>query len=354
MGLASATTYPPIDTFGRTGDEIDFITANATEENNAAKDSEPTWWKPGINTLWQWHISGTNIDTSIVVDVFDIDYEETSASTIASLKARGRKVICYMSVGSWEDWRGDKDDFPAIIVGRKYDGWPGEKWLDIRRIDLLGPILEARLDMCRDKGFDAIEPDNMDGYTNKTGFPLTYQDQLTFNIWLADAAHKRGLSIGLKNNSDQAVDLLPYYDWAMTEDCFADDYTWCHEMQPFIDAGKAVFVSEYTDTGMRLNKFCDKAISGGFRGILKKRDLGGWWESCDGNKNYANTPISVEPNASVTIADGESQTWATESSISIEGELIVKDGAFLNLFARNHTFNPGFRVETGAWFRAGH
>jgi hypothetical protein len=52
-----------------------------------------------------------------------------------------------------------------------------EKWLDIRRIDLLAPILRARLDLCNVKGFDAIEPDNIEIYDNNTGFPLTYNVQ---------------------------------------------------------------------------------------------------------------------------------------------------------------------------------
>ena len=39
---------------------------------------------------------------------------------------------------------------------------------------------------CCDKGFDGIEPDNIDGFLNNTGFDLTYEDQLAY-IWLAGA-----------------------------------------------------------------------------------------------------------------------------------------------------------------------
>jgi hypothetical protein len=55
------------------------------------------------------------------------------------------------------------------VIGNDYEGWPGEKWLDIRQIDQLAPIMRARLDACRAKGFDGIEPDNIDEYTNDTG-----------------------------------------------------------------------------------------------------------------------------------------------------------------------------------------
>ena len=165
-----------------------------------------------------------------------------------------------------------------MVIGKDYAGWPGEKWLDIRRIDLLGPIMRARFDQCKAKGFDAIEPDNIDGYTNDTGFLLTYQDQLNYNIWLANEAHLRGLSIGLKNDGDQASDLLPYYDWALTEDCFFQE--WCGDVTPFIAAGKAVFAAEYTDTGITPDEFCPQAETLQFSAILKHRGLDAWRQAC--------------------------------------------------------------------------
>ena len=235
------------------------------------------WWKPGVGLTWQWQLDGT-IEPSFQVAVYDIDLFESDASLVNSLHAAGRKVICYISAGSWEDWRPDQAQFPAAVLGNDYDGWPGEKWLDIRQIELLAPILRARLDLCKAKGFDGIEPDNIDGYTNNTGFPLTYQDQVRYNIWLASEAHVRGLSIGLKNDADQLSDLLPHFDWALTEDCF--DQGWCNLVAPFITAGKPVFVAEYTDTGITLNDFCPQAQAQQFSAILKHRNLDAWRQAC--------------------------------------------------------------------------
>ena len=137
------------------------------------------------------------------------------------------------------------------------------------------------MDLCKAKGFDGVEPDNIDGYTNDTGFPLTYQDQLDYNKWLAAEAHARGLSIGLKNDADQVGDLLPYFDWALTEDCYVDGF--CDQVEPFINAGKAVFAAEYTDE-ISLNKFhnkvCPSAAASGFSFILKDRDLDAWVNFC--------------------------------------------------------------------------
>jgi hypothetical protein len=239
------------------------------------------WWQPSPGASWQWQLTDLPVDQSFDVDVYDIDMFDNDAGTVVALHVQGRVVICYISAGSWEDWRPDADQFPPEVLGSDYEGWPGEKWLDIRRIDLLAPIMRARFDLCRDKGFDGIEPDNVDGFTNETGFSITYQDQLAYNVWLANEAHARGLSIGLKNDEAQAADLVSHFDWAMTEDCFADE--WCEEMAPFTEAGKAVFSAEYTDqltTNQFLNQVCPQAEALSLDAILKHRDLDAWRQGC--------------------------------------------------------------------------
>lgn len=235
------------------------------------------WWQPEVGTTWQWQLDG-ELDNSIDADMYDLDLFETDAATVQALKDQGRVVICYISVGSWEDWRPDSAQFPEKVLGSDYEGWPGERWLDIRQLDLLAPIMRARLDMCRSKGFDGVEPDNIDSYTNETGFALTYDDQLAYNTWLAEEAHARSLSIGLKNDPEQVTDLLPYFDWALTEDCFAEG--WCGEMRPFIQAGKPVFAAEYTDTGISLEDFCPQADAWDMSAILKNRGLDAEREAC--------------------------------------------------------------------------
>lgn len=224
-----------------------------------------------MELTWQWQLSEPPVDTSIDADVYDIDIFDNDASVIADLHAKGRRVIGYINVGSWEDWRPDKDQFPPEVLGADYEGWPGEKWLDIRRMDLLEPILRARLDICKAKGFDAVEPDNMEIYTNNTGFPISYDDQLKYALWLADEAHQRGLAIGIKNAADQVGDLLDHFDFAIIEDYFFHD--WHEKMLPFIQAGKPVFAAEYDDTGVDFAAACKKARELGFSIIQKHRIL---------------------------------------------------------------------------------
>ncbi len=274
---------PAAGTFDATGvaDATISVTKAVAIHLPIVQGGSPGWWRPSPGTSWQWHLSDLPVDQSFDVEMYDIDMFDNDASTVAALQAQGRIVLCYISVGSWEDWRPDADQFPPEVIGNDYEGWPGEKWLDIRRINLLAPIMRARLDLCRDKGFDGVEPDNVDSYTGDTGFPLTYQDQLAYNVWLAGEAHARGLSIGLKNDESQAADLISHFDWAMTEDCFVG--AWCDEMTPFINAGKAVFAAEYTDeftTDRFLDQVCPQAEASSLDVILKNRDLGTWRLAC--------------------------------------------------------------------------
>lgn len=234
-------------------------------------------WRPPPSTTWQWQLE-SSVDQAVDAQFFDIDLFENDAGVVASLHRRNRKVACYINVGAWEDWRPDASRFPARIIGKAYSGWPGEKWLDVRQIELLAPVMRARLDQCREKGFDAVEPDNIDGYTNDTGFPITSREQLRYNRWLADEAHARGLSIGLKNDADQAAELLAYFDWALTESCFEEG--WCDQVAPFIHAGKAVFAAEYIESGMTLDRFCDQAKAMHFSAILKRRRLDATRQAC--------------------------------------------------------------------------
>lgn len=178
--------------------------------------------------------------------MYDIDLFDNDAGVVSALHASDRRVVCYFSAGSWESWRPDAGAFPAEVRGAP-NGWPGERWLDVRRIDLLAPALLARLDQCRAKGFDAAEPDNVDGHVNATGFPITPADQLRFNRWLAGAAHDRGLAVALKNDVEQAADLVADFDFAVNEECAR--YQECDALGPFVAAGKAVFHVEYAENG---------------------------------------------------------------------------------------------------------
>jgi hypothetical protein len=229
-------------------------------------------WIPSPTDTFQIQFTGT-LDETVDAHVYDIDGFGHPAETVARLHAAGRRVVCYISAGSWEDWRPDAGDFPEAVLGSS-NGWPGERWLDIRRLDVLEPIMRKRIDMCAAKGFDAVEFDNVDAYTNSTGFPLTADDQLGYNRFLAAAAHDRGLSVGLKNDLSQVAQLEPDFDFAINESCHV--YSECALLAPFVTAGKAVFGIEYrSDTAI-----CAAARAAGHMTIVKRTSLDAWRLTC--------------------------------------------------------------------------
>ena len=223
--------------------------SSSTETNNTTPPpvtppATGSWYKPAVSSSWQLQLQGT-VNTGYDVDIYDIDLFDTPEQTITDLHAAGRRVICYFSGGSYEDWRSDANQFPSAVLGNNLDGWPGERWLDVRSADLRNIMLQ-RLDLAVGKGCDGVDVDNMDGYTNNSGFPLTANDQLAYNRFIANAAHDRHLAVALKNDLDQIADLVDYFDLAVNEECF--DYTECDLLTPFVQQGKPVLQVEYTQT----------------------------------------------------------------------------------------------------------
>ncbi|MFN8216190.1 MAG: endo alpha-1,4 polygalactosaminidase [Solirubrobacterales bacterium] len=227
------------------------------------------WHPPASTRPWQWQLQG-EIDTSVPACVYDVDGFETSGRTVAELHRKHVKVICYLDVGSWESYRPDRAEFPRSVIGRKYEGFPDERWLDVSRFHLFAKPLEQRFEMCARKGFDAVEPDNIQGWEpeNKTGFKITRADQLRFNRWVARQVHGRGMSVALKNDGRQARQLLPQFDFAVVEECF--QYDECGYYRPFIRANKAVFETEYEQ---QPKQYCKAALALGFSSIRKSYDL---------------------------------------------------------------------------------
>lgn len=243
------------------------LVAAGCSESDPADDGADGPWRPSAGTTWQYQLSG-DLDVSVDADVFVVDWEDTTAEQVRELHDRGRRAVCYVNAGAYEEWRSDAAGYPAAVLGAPLDGWPGERWLDVRRTDVLLPLLAARLDVCRDKGFDAVEGDNVDGYANESGFPLGAGDQLPFDRAVADLAHERGLSIGLKNDVEHIAELEPSFDFAINEECFA--YDECAAYAPFVQAGKAVLNVEYSAPS---EDVCDRAGDLGLSTVFKELEL---------------------------------------------------------------------------------
>jgi hypothetical protein len=177
-------------------------------------------WHPGPQTgPWQWELQG-KFQLTPGADVYDIDAEESTVGDVRAIHRHRDKAICYIDVGSWEEFRKDKNEFPESVLGNRYEGFPNERWLDIAHFQKFAPIMEARIETCAKKRFDAVEPDNIAGYENNTGFPLTAAEQLRYNRWIAHQVHKRGMAVALKNDPKQARQLVGDFDFAIVEECF--------------------------------------------------------------------------------------------------------------------------------------
>ena len=205
-------------------------------------------WRPPQHLTWYMQFTG-RINYGEPVDAYDLDGFDTTAARVRALHAAGKRVICYIDVGTWESWRPDAHAFPRSILGRG-DGWPGERWLDIRRLRLLEPIMTRRFGMCRRKGFDAVDPDNINGFRNNTGFPLTAREQLRYDKWVAREVHALGMAVFEKNDLTQARQLEPYFDGVVDEQC--NQYHECGLLRPYLQAGKPVMDIEYSLSTSRL------------------------------------------------------------------------------------------------------
>lgn len=261
----------------------------ACQKNNGTSPSTNTggnnngiWWKPAAGISFDWDLDDIRGSDTFYSAVVDVDAFTTSAETVAALHAAGKKVIAYISVGTLEDDRPDASLLPKEVIGKTYDEWPHEKWIDIRQIDKLDAWLNERIAMIVEKGFDGVEPDNMDGYDNETGFAISIDDTKKYADYLIELMHKNGLSIGQKNIADLTAEYAAKFDWALTEDAFQQG--WQNSMTQYIQLNKPVFAVEYTDVTTQItfeNTVCPKARAMGFTTILKKRGLDKWTYKCE-------------------------------------------------------------------------
>lgn len=259
-------------------------------------------WQPSVNATWQIVLQGAiKLDNKTTtpdpdVSIFDLDLFVNNATTFETLQRDGKKVICYFSAGSYENFRPDKDRFNESDLGKPLDGWPDERWLNLSSPNVRS-IMKDRIALAWSKGCDAIDPDNVDGYQNDNGLNLTQQDSIDFLQFLYGVASPYHMAIGLKNAGDIIPQVLDFINFSVNEQCAENSE--CTTFEPFIKAGKPVFHIEYpqgapTIDPSRAADLCSHsgigAGSTNFSTVLKKMNLDGFVQYCDG-KQY-NTPMA--------------------------------------------------------------
>lgn len=226
---------------------------------------------------WDWQLTEP-FDLSVDVKGLDLDPDSVSRADILALKARGVKTACHVSVGTVESDRDAAGRFPEAVMGAVHGDWPDERFLDIRQRDVLLPLMKARFDACRAKGFDAIEPDNMDLFENDTGLPLTAEDQVAHVVALARYARSIGMEIARKNAPELIGVLEPHFGFLILESCFHHEF--CEDAGPYLAAGKDVLAAEYPDRPVEEDSACAWRGASGVRLIFKARELAAGGRAC--------------------------------------------------------------------------
>ncbi|ROP42775.1 hypothetical protein EDC03_2060 [Pseudokineococcus lusitanus] len=195
--------------------------------------------------------------------------------------APGRYSVCYVNAfqtqpqeAGWWTAR-----YPSLVLrdgrGRPVEdaGWPGELLLDTRTAATRGALatLVGRwLDGCADKGYRAVELDNLDSWL-RSGDRLTTAGNLAYAQLLVRRAHSRGLAVAQKNAAGLTRSQVRTagFDFAVAEECEAYDecgaYTWVH--------GRHVLEVEYADGGREAFRAACAARGHVVPVLLRDRDV---------------------------------------------------------------------------------
>lgn len=278
------------------------------QTNKPADSRAALYFGPAKHSTWDLQLGMSTVDTVNNDQVYDFDGFDHSASEVSALHASGHYAIAYFSAGSSENWRPDYKTFPASVKGNTLSGWAGENWLDIRQISVLEPIMAARADIAKNKGFNAIDWDNVDGYLNKSGFALTAADQTAYNKMLARITHERGMAAFLKNCTNLVSTLEPYFEGGVVEQSY--EYSEETAYMPFSAANKPLLEVEYSAS------FCSAANqqdanTRGYSLILQTLNL----DSPRTASYVTNPPLAValtntaSPNINATLTTTHTQTF---------------------------------------------
>ena len=200
------------------------------------------WYPPHLDRTnhpmrWDWQIGRvTPLERTgaSAVDIYDIDGFLTTPAEVHRIHTTWQantlphpKAVCYLDL-AWEDYRPDGSPtpygpyFPARTLGKIYYGYPQERWVDLRQLDALKPLIDERIGMCASKGFDAIEFDDIDSFNppSTTGFHLTAGDVQNFLAYADNQAHREGMAVLWKNSELLSWWGRDYTDGAVVEECY--------------------------------------------------------------------------------------------------------------------------------------
>jgi len=224
--------------------------------------------------------------------VVDLDVLDTPKTTVEKLKKQWKIVIWYINIWAIENYRDDYEKFPKNVIWKTYSWWEDEKYLDVRKYEKFQKFILNRLEIAKEKGFNWIEPDNMDTYDNfeETWFKILEWDMREYLTWLNIETNKRWMFLIQKNAPELSKKMEKNFDAALLEWAFYNNFE--DDFKNYIKNWKKVFNVEYTyNTSKKffLENICTKSKKLWFISILKNRDLDEFILECpikkDKNKN---------------------------------------------------------------------
>ena len=244
---------------------------------DAAPHARAAWpsFKSSEIKSWVLNAWGPQEPLSTPGDLVLLDANLRSAAEIKQQKAQGKKVVCYISAGTIENWRDDaKQAMSTVALGNKYKGWGGtEQWVNVLQWETAKPIMSKRISEAASKGCDAIEVDNIDCYDYGSGCVAGASKSelkaksVEYITWLANTAHSKGMGVAMKNvNGPSDVPSIAKLGDMAIEEANPIPSEW-KNFKSFMDQGKLVVSVQYRPVDCSLAKQ---------NGVLMKTQNGGW------------------------------------------------------------------------------
>jgi Glycoside-hydrolase family GH114 len=229
-----------------------------------------TPYVPAESARWLARLDGA-VDIGDEADFFYLDAEQQQPEDLAELRRQGRHYLCYLSVGSFEAFRDDADQFPEAAIGNPLSSFPSERWLDIRDATVR-ELMAARIERLAALGCAGVPPSSLAAHTEDSGFALTASDALDYARWVAERLHAAGMSAGLIGPGSLTSELWPSFDFGLAIGCVAGSQ--CAEYDVFRQSGRPVF---YVELGGAEDapELCNAAKQLGFDAIVTDAGFGG-------------------------------------------------------------------------------
>jgi hypothetical protein len=200
---------------------------------------------PPANGPFDYQIGGAYTPAASVKIV---DRDRTAAPVA------GRYNVCYVNAFQTQSdevawWKANHDNLllkrnGAYVVDSAWNEILLDTSTSAKRTELAS-IVGGWIDGCRDAGYQAVEPDNLDSWT-RSKRRLTKADNTAYASLLISRAHAAGLAIAQKNTTELGTSGKAMgFDFAIAEECQA--YSECGQYTgPY---GNRVYEIEYTDNG---------------------------------------------------------------------------------------------------------